>query len=138
MYRLGSVCLDDLQGLGKSMPWTMGAVVVGGVGVIGIPLTAGFITKWYLILAAIQQGLWLIAAAVLVGSLLAGIYMWRIVEVAYFQPRPQDSKPVTEVPLSLLIPTWLLVGLSIYFGLDTRLPVGMAHRAAELLLGGGA
>ena len=138
MYRLGSVLLDDLQGLGKSMPWTMGAFVVGGLGLIGIPLTAGFITKWYLILAAIQQGRWLIAAAVLVGSLLAGIYMWRIVEVAYFQPRPQGSHPVAEAPLSLLIPTWLLAGFSIYFGLDTRLPVGMARRAAELLLGGGA
>ena len=44
MYRLGSVCLDDLQGLGKSMPWTMGAVVVGGLGLIGIPFPMWIVT----------------------------------------------------------------------------------------------
>ena len=69
----------------------------------------------------------------LVGSLLALIYIWRVVEVAYLQPPPDDAK-VEEAPLSMLIPTWVLIGASIYFGIETSLSVGVAKTAASLLL----
>ncbi len=137
-YRIGSMHISNLQGIATQMPWTMAAFVTGGLGLIGIPMTAGFVSKWYLVLAAIQQGSWLQAAVVLLGSLLAAIYVWRVIEVAYLQPRPAEYSQVTEAPLSMLIPTYLLIGATIFFGLDTRLTVGLAKRAAQLLLGGGA
>jgi len=136
MLRLGSVRLDALAGLGRRMPLTMFAFVLGGLSLIGVPLTVGFISKWYLVQAAIEQQSWHLAVAVLVGSLLAIIYIWRVVEVAYLRPPPADAPPVSEAPLSMLIPTWILIGASIYFGIDTSVTVGVAQKAAVMLLGG--
>jgi multicomponent Na+:H+ antiporter subunit D len=47
---------------------------------------------------------------ILITSLIAVIYVWRVVEQAYFQPIPNGAATVSEAPLSLLVPTWLLVG----------------------------
>ena len=137
--RIGSVRLEAFQGLGKRMPLTMFSFVLGGLSLIGVPLTVGFISKWYLVQAALEQDNWFLAAVVLVGSLLALIYIWRVVEVAYFRPAPggDEAAKVEEAPLSMLIPTWVLIGASFYFGIDTSLTVGVARRAAEYLIGGG-
>jgi len=82
----------------------------------------------------LEQDSWLLAALVLIGSLLAIIYVWRVVEVAYLRPAPAGAT-VREAPLSMLIPTWILIGASIYFGIDTSLTVGVARQAADMLLG---
>ena len=137
-YRLQSTQLSDFAGLGRRMPWTMAAFVLGGLSLIGIPLTAGFVSKWYLILAALDSGLWPIAALIVIGSLIAVVYIWRVVETAYFHPAPAGAPEPTEAPLTLLIPTWVLIGANVYFGIDTSLSVGVARRAAETLLGSGA
>lgn len=136
MYRLGGAGIQNLRGLGTIMPWTAAAILVGGLGLIGIPLTAGFVSKWYLVLAALEQGSWPIAAVVLIGSLLAVIYVWRLVETMYFH-EPVDRQLAGEAPLQLLIPTWLLIGASIYFGIQTEMSVGVATRASQVLVGTG-
>jgi multicomponent Na+:H+ antiporter subunit D len=132
-YRVGSVRVDAMAGLGKSMPWTMAAFVLAGLSLIGVPLTVGFISKWYLVQAALDQGLWPVAAVVLVGSLLAVIYVWKVVETAYFKEALDPD--VVEAPLALLIPTWALVLANLYFGIDAQLTTGVATRAAEVLMG---
>ena len=136
MYQVGSVRLDNMRGLGKEMPWTMAAFVIGGLSLIGVPLTVGFISKWYLVLGALEQGRWLVAGVVLLGSLLAVIYIWRVVEVAYFEEGSRGG-PVKEAPLSLLIPTWALVLANLYFGIDATLTFGIAGEAARVLMGTG-
>ena len=133
-YRLGSVRLGAIAGLGQRMPWTMAAFLVGALSLIGIPLTAGFVSKWYLILAAVERGWWPLVVVVIAGSLLAIIYVWRVVEMAYLRS-PPEKLSVTEAPLSLLLPTWLLAGANVYFGIDTQFSVGMARQAAALLTG---
>ena len=136
-WRIGSVRIDDMAGLGRRMPWTMAAIVVGGLSLIGIPGTVGFISKWYLIQAALEQDGWWLALLILASSLLAVIYVWRVVECCYFRPSP-DKAPSGEAPLALLAPTWILVAANIWFGIDTRLSVGAALKAAEYLVGGGS
>jgi multicomponent Na+:H+ antiporter subunit D len=137
VYRVGSASLSRMAGLGQQMPWTMGAFVIGGLSLIGVPLTVGFISKWYLLLAAIERGWWPVAALIVITSLIAAVYIWRVVEVAYFRERPADARPVSEAPLSMLIPTWILTLANIWFGVQTTVTVGGAERAALMLIGGG-
>jgi multicomponent Na+:H+ antiporter subunit D len=77
-----------------------------------------------------------VAVLVLAGSLLAVIYVWRVVEVAYFRPPPEGQGPVAEAPAAMLVPTWVLIAANFYFGIDTNLTVGVAGRAAANLIGG--
>jgi len=132
--RVGSVRIEDMRGLGRRMPWTMFAWVLGGLGLIGVPLTAGFITKWYLIQAALESNLWPVAALVLISSLLSLVYVWRVVEVAYFS-EPDGPVERCEAPAWMVLTTWVLIGGSLYFGLFTTWSAGWARHAAELLIG---
>ena len=137
VYRTGSVSIASLAGMGRRMPWTMAAFVFGAMSLIGVPLTVGFISKWYLLLAALEQGWWQLAAAVVATSLLAAVYCGRVIEAAYFRdPKPGSIQShAREAPLMMLIPVWLLIAANIYFGIDTDLTVDVAERAAESLLG---
>ncbi|MGH6619122.1 MAG: monovalent cation/H+ antiporter subunit D family protein [Alphaproteobacteria bacterium] len=135
-YRTGAVTIESMHGLAGRMPWTAAAFVGGGLGIIGVPLTAGFISKWYLVMAALERGWWWLAVLILLSSLLAIVYVWRVVEAAYFRPAPAGA-PAGEAPLPMLLATWALVAANVYFGIDTRLSVGVAERAAAILMGGG-
>ena len=135
-YRIGSVHLKDYGGIGQRMPWTTAAFVMGGLGLIGVPLTVGFVSKWYLVLGALERGWWPIGLLILLSSLIAVIYVWRVAEVCYFQPAPENAEPIEEAPATMLVPTWILIGASVYFGINTDLTVGVARRAAEVLIGG--
>lgn len=136
VYRLGIAQLDQMHGIASRMPWTMAAFLIGGLSLIGVPLTAGFVSKWYLVSAALENGWWPVAALILVGSLLAVIYIWRVVEVAYFKPVAEGAVEVREAPLSLLLPMWTLVLANLYFGINTELTVGVSQLAAASLFGG--
>ena len=118
------------------MPWTMVAWALGGLGLIGVPATAGFISKWYLIQAALEQNGVLIAVIVLFSSLLALAYVWRVVETAFFREPSERARAAREAPLSMLIPTWILLGATLFFGIYTRASAGVAREAAEAVLGG--
>jgi len=133
-WRIGSSRLQDFAGLGYRMPWTMGVFMIGGLSLIGIPLTAGFISKWYLVLAALEKGWWPVIVVIIAGSLLAIIYIWRVVEKAYLA-RPSAQSTTAEAPASMLIPAWLLAIANVYFGLHTDLSVGIATRAVAGLFG---
>jgi multicomponent Na+:H+ antiporter subunit D len=137
-YRIASVNINDMAGMGRRMPWTMAAFVVGGLGLIGVPLTVGFISKWYLVLGAFERGWWFAAALVLLSSLLAVVYIWRVIEVAYLKPVPENAAQIEDAPPAMLIPTWILIGASVYYGINTDLTVGVAKQAAQQLLGAGS
>ena len=136
-YRIGSCHIDRMAGLAKRMPWTMAAFVGGGLSLIGVPTTAGFVSKWYLILAALEKGWWYVAVLIVVSSLIAVVYVFRVIEAAYFRDAPEDLRDVTEAPVSLLVPSWILVFANFYFGVETSVSVGIAERAAQALMGAG-
>lgn len=133
-FRYGSVSLKDLQGAGRAAPFTMLAFVIAGLSLIGIPLTAGFISKWALVTASLEQFWWL-TIPILIASLIAVIYIWKVVEVLYFQ-RTGDEQSIqfSEAPLSMLLPLWAIVLANVYFGIDSTLTNGIAQQVATLLM----
>ncbi len=133
-YRIASTDIDAMAGIARQMPWTMAAFVLGGLSLMGVPPTVGFISKWYLILAAIDKGWWLLVMLVLASSLISVIYIWRVIEAAYFKERPAAAPSVREAPLALLIPTWLLVAANLYFGVDAAHTAGLAGEIAVRLM----
>jgi multicomponent Na+:H+ antiporter subunit D len=133
----GGTSFDRLKGLATRMPWTSFGIVIAGLSLIGVPATAGFTSKWYLIEGALQQGSWWIAALVVASSLIAVAYVWRFVEAAYLAPASAVHGPTGEPPWSMRAPTAIAVALCVVLGLETSFNVGFARRAVELLLGGG-
>lgn len=141
VFRLGGAQptgLADLAGIAKKMPLTAAALVVGGLSLIGFPFTAGFISKWALLAAALESHGWWLALLVLASSLLAVVYIWRVAEAVYRAPKTAAAQPgaVSEAPLPLLAGAWLLAAANVVFGLSTELSLGIAERAAALLMSG--
>jgi multicomponent Na+:H+ antiporter subunit D len=137
VYRIGSANINSLAGIGRQMPLTMGAFVVAGLSIIGVPGTAGFISKWYLVSGAMENGWWWLGLLIVASSVLSVIYIGRVVEAAYFRTPEGDTAKATDIPLSMLVPTLFLAGACIWFGIDTRLTADIAAQAAAYLLGGG-
>jgi len=134
-YRMGGTEIYDMKGLAKTMPLTFWAFVLGGLSLIGVPLTVGFVSKWHLILAALELGWWPIVIVILAGSMLAVLYIGRVIEAGFFG-QPADTTR-REAPMGMLVPLWILVIANIWFGIDTRLTVDIAVAAAAQLMAGG-
>ena len=127
--------LSDLEGIGKVMPWTSAAIVVGCLSLIGVPGTVGFISKWFLVKSALEIGWWPVAIAIVLTSLLAVIYCWRVIETIYF--KPLLSKNLTsETPISMLLPIWVGALACIYFGLTSEAIMTTSQMAAKSLYAG--
>jgi multicomponent Na+:H+ antiporter subunit D len=135
VLRIGTASLEDLRGAGKTMPWTSFAWALGGLGLIGVPVTAGFVSKWLLLTAAIQSGYWWVATLMLLSSLLALVYVWRVVETLYFAEPSQRARQAREAPPLMLLLTYLVIGASIVFGVWTDYSAGIAALTASELLG---
>lgn len=135
-YRMGGVELKHFHGVGKQMPITMAAIVLGGLSIIGIPLTVGFVSKWYLLQAALLSGWYVVTAIILFGSLLSVAYIWKIVDAAYFKSPLPENGNVKEAPMSLLVPIWILVAANLYFGIDTSFTVTVSEQISSQLMSG--
>lgn len=139
MATRGATSLARVQGMGRTMPWTSAGLVLAGLSLIGVPGTAGFVSKWYLILAALEQGRWWLVFLIVVSSLLAVAYVWRFVEAAYFREPQSDasSKAASaSLPWGMRLSTGVLVAAIVWLGLDTQFTVAPAAQAAAVLVGG--
>jgi len=134
--RFTQLRLENLGGAARQMPWTMAAFVVAGLSLIGVPGTAGFVSKWMLISAVLEEGALGIAlvVAILVSSLLTVAYIWRVVEITYFGEPAEPGPPVSEAPVLMLAGTWVAALANIYFGINPSLPLSLANEAAASLL----
>ncbi len=134
--RLRGLRLDSIVGIARHMPWTMGALVIGGLSLIGVPGTAGFISKWSLISAALGEGAigFALIAVVVLGSLMALSYVGRVIGSAYFGEVDSGGGLVREAPAPLLTVAWLAALGNLGFGLMPALPLELSSLAAEILL----
>ncbi|MGF1462103.1 MAG: monovalent cation/H+ antiporter subunit D family protein [Maricaulaceae bacterium] len=136
--RYGATLVKDFRGVGQTMPLTMAGFVIAGLSLIGVPLTAGFVSKWYLLEAALAKGWSWAVGVIAVSSFMAAVYVWRIVETAYLRPAPaQTPAPMAaRPPWPLLAGLGVLVLANIAFGVDAGAPRAWAQAAAEALFNG--
>jgi multicomponent Na+:H+ antiporter subunit D len=125
VYKQKSVAISDLGGLYKTMPFTMASLAIAGISVVGVPPTAGFFSKWYLVLGSLRAGQWQFAAVLLACSLMTAIIFFRILEQIYFKPNPapvpsggQESyrSPMDGIPASMLAPILITAAGILGFG----------------------
>jgi len=95
--------ISEMAGIGKRMPLTMGAFTVASLGMAGIPLLAGFVSKYYMLIGGIRMGAELTPVAYyLVGALLlSGVlniaYFWPVIYTAFFEAEDaHDAKPLVD------------------------------------------
>lgn len=135
-YRVGTVQLKELVGIGRKMPLTMAAFTIAGLGLVGTPGTSGFVSKWYLALGALDKGWWVLVFLIVGSSLIALVYVGRVLEVAWLREPSAAIAHANDPPLSMLLPLIVLATATIYFGIDTEWTAGIAGTAAKALLEG--
>jgi NADH-quinone oxidoreductase subunit L/multicomponent Na+:H+ antiporter subunit D len=92
--------ISDMAGIGKRMPVTMAAFAVAAAGMAGIPLVAGFVSKFYLLVGTVSTGAYVYTLALLVSGVLNIAYFWPVVYQAYFESEDaHDAKPLVENPI---------------------------------------
>jgi len=121
-YILENLHFSNLQGLFAKMPWTMAGLVLAGFSIIGVPPTCGFFSKWYLILGGIEAGAYHFVAALVISSLICAVLFFRIFEIGLFEPMTADhhhheAVAVTEAPVSMIVPLYLVSAALILLGL---------------------
>jgi multicomponent Na+:H+ antiporter subunit D len=117
--------------LAARMPWTMLALAITALSMIGLPPTAGFFSKWYLVLGALEQGAWLLVVAIVMSSLFAVVYFFRLLEKIYLRtpgekgPVEVEQAPVArdEARFSMLAPVLILSVSLLVLGLGNFLVV---------------
>ena len=85
--------VSELKGIGRRMPWTMGAFAVGALSMIGVPPTAGFLGKWFMLSGAMQAGQWLAVGVIILSTLLNAAYFLPIVVSAFFREPDHNPHP---------------------------------------------
>jgi multicomponent Na+:H+ antiporter subunit D len=129
-----AVTLDSIAGAARRAPVALAAFLVAALSLIGIPGTAGFVSKWYLVVATLElgaAGFWL-AVPVVVSSLLTVVYVWRAIEAAYFRPAAEANNE--RVPALLTAVLVAAATANLYFGLRPSVPLELASAAATALL----
>jgi multicomponent Na+:H+ antiporter subunit D len=143
---LGIKHISKMGGVGRRMPWTMGAFALAALGMIGLPPMAGFISKWYIGLGAIDAGQPWVIAVLVTSTVLNAIYFLPILYAAFFG-KPSDevaeaperegrfeTNPLMLFPILFTAAASLLVGL--FAGMEIS-PLGWAEIIAERELEGG-
>jgi multicomponent Na+:H+ antiporter subunit D len=95
--------VSQLNGIGRRMPWTLGAFAVGALSMIGLPPAVGFVSKWYILLGALEAQDFVVLGVILVSTLLNAGYFVPIVYAAFFkEPNPDDHAEHGEAPLPVV------------------------------------
>lgn len=109
--------VSDMAGIGRRLPWTMGAFFIASLSMIGVPPTAGFVSKWYLATGSVDAGHIAFLAVLLVSSILNAAYFLPVSYTAFFEAETQESRtPVREIPM-MTIPLVATAILSVLMGI---------------------
>jgi len=128
--KTGKKKVSELAGIGYKMPWTMAAFTVSALSFIGVPLTAGFITKWYMSLGALDAGDWWFLVVTAVSSILNAVYWLPVIYLAFFKAPEGTVLHVEETRPTMLVPILICAAYVILLGATAEVP-GMPFSLAE-------
>ena len=132
---LGDDRLSSLRGASHGMPLTFFTVGLAGVSLMGLPPTGGFVAKWLLLQAAIDQEHWLAVVVILAGSLLAAAYLFPLLRHALTGTLKQTGEGAgRSLPLQLELPPLLLALLALLLGVLASWPLALLRPAMPLVL----
>ena len=134
IYATGIRRIDELKGIGLKMPIVMAVFAIGAVAMIGIPLTNGFISKWYLAIGAIHAGHPFYIVVILLSSLLNGVYFLPIVVGAFFGKREKPLPVIKKLPWQMTLPLIVLGGGIIFTGIFPGVILELVKRSVVILL----
>lgn len=124
--------VKETRGLGYRMPWTSTAFTVGALGMIGIPPTAGFISKWQLGIGALDSENTWVLGVLLVSSLLNSMYFLPVIYRMWFlTPETAEPKAVAE-PKSMMLPAVVTSGFVLAMGLGASVPFAPLDIAQQI------
>ncbi len=123
--------VSEMEGVGWRMPWTMGSFSVGALSMIGVPPTAGFLGKWFILLGAVSIGHWFAVAVIILSTLLNAGYFLPIVYSA-FRSRGREPVEMREAPWPQVVALVVTAVLTVAMFLYPTVP----YRLAEMLIAG--
>ncbi len=134
----GRTNIRELAGIGYQMPYTMAAFTIAALGFIGVPLTAGFVTKWYMSLGAMETGNWIFVVVLIVSSVLNAAYWLPVIYLAFFKVPAGTQLRVKEAHWTLLVPTLICAVYVILLGSLAEvpgMPLALARTAVAFFFG---
>lgn len=126
--------VSQLNGIGRRMPLTMGAFSIGALSMIGLPPAAGFLSKWYMLLGAIDMQAFFAIVIIIVSTLLNAAYYIPIIYAAFFKPEAVGTPAGNgEAPMSMVVALMATAGLTLLLFLFADAPVALAWQMTKLL-----
>jgi len=116
------------------MPITFAGFVVAGLALVGMPLTAGFISKLYLFKALFETNNGILVAIIAFSSVLSVLYLWKIFEVMWLK-EPTKPLKIEKEPIMAYLPVWMMVAVIVVFGVYSNDIVMSGIGAANALIG---
>ena len=119
LIKMNDYTIEGFNGLAKQHPVLAFTACIFLLSLTGIPLTAGFVSKFYMLMAAVENGqnIWLVIAAVIFAAISA-YYYFRIIQAIYFKPAAAEviaSQDISiDFKLMLIISALLIIVLGIY------------------------
>lgn len=122
--------VSQLDGIGRRMPWTMGAFAIATLSMIGLPPAAGFISKWYMVSGAMAGQHWLAVTVIVLSTLLNAGYFLPIVYRAFFVAAPADphDHPHGEAPLPMVIALTATAAATVLLFFFPDVPLALARQ----------
>ena len=137
IHKTGKTRVEEMEGLGKRMPWTYAFFTVASLGLVGIPPTGGFISKWNLAQGALATGLsisWIGPTALLISAVLTAAYLFTVVIKGCFPGEDVKPEPNCEAGWKMLLPMGVYSALIVLLGMFSGPMIVYFQSVAQMLL----
>ena len=124
--------ISEMDGIGYRMPWTMGAFAVGALSMIGMPMTGGFLGKWFMLTGAAGIGQWFAVAIIILSTLLNAGYFLPVIYRAFRRTDGNRTVAIKEAPVPMVVALVVTAALTILLFVCPGVP----WRLAQMTLGG--